>query len=512
MSAVQNPPGRRLVLILVATHVLAFFIGWILRSPETQVNATASQEVTERASEEPSERASEEPSETATDEPTETATDEASEEPSDATSDGGLTPALRLESATIEPIDLEDEIDEYVVFRFDGVVREVTDEAGFSVRDETGAAPTDSISAAIVEGSDDEVLVGFEQGTDLTQYLFASVANEAVLGTSRGNVPATVELTGSEVSMDEMRTSGPDFVMAKVNPTLDLITYHFDSTLDDDTAAPTASDFGYRTRSGRDVEAADVLSVDGQTVTLAFDAGDEVEDGVRYFVRAGAVMNRLGQANPPGVMGDDTTAPELESVSRVEGSTQYDFTFTQPVALVEVGGFAVYTLAGEEYVADDWMRMSPQTLRLHVPEVRDFADAIVLGAVDVGAVRDTTNAGDTVNGVGAVAVDPLPEGSTAGPQLVSVTLDESTGQVRFQFTIPLDDDATIDPADFQAIIDGGELVPGTKFIEVDDDTVVIGFAKNVAAAAEDFAVNDGAVSDEAGIENAPAVLMPDTAG
>ena len=496
-----------LVLLIAISHVWAFAMGFALH-PLAEAPASAQEATTEEApteeppAEEPPAEGEAPPAEEPPAEGEAPPEGEAPEEVSDEVAAERLTSTLGLERAAIEPGNqLDDGVEEYVRFVFDNNIRELRSETAFAVRSETGAS-AESTTARLVYQSSTEVLAGFPDGTDLERYSTASIASDVVIGTlGRGNVDASVNL---ENLAEGGLTSGPDFIGSSVEQTLSQVTYVFDSTLDE-ASELDAANFGYRTRSGEDVEASDVVAVNETVVVVAFD--DVAAEAARFFVRAGAVQDRLGQANPPGTTGNpgDTAAPELDRVARVPGATQYDFVFTQPVMPLDVSRFALYTRAGDRYDAQDWTRVAPGTVRLYVPDVSDFDGDVVVGAVDAEAVQDIANSGGVHNGVAAVEVD-APRAIAGGPKLRSGgEVDLATGQVRFRFsTSPQDDD--IDPANFLALTADGNLVPAKRFIEVDGDDVVIQFAANIANAAEQFVVNDGAVRNASDRVNPGAAM------
>lgn len=410
----------------------------------------------------------------------------------------GLTQDLGLDSARIISQDLDDDEEEFVVFAFEDFVREINDEDGFKLVGPATDSDVSADSARLVEDSPDEVLVAFPAGTDLTQYSIATVDPDAVRDeVGEGNVPATVTIDGS--TLDGGRSAGPDLVSVSLDRTLDRVTYRFDEELNE-SGAGSASDFGFYTFDGKVVEGDRVITIEDDRVVVEFD--DQVEDGVRFFAAGGAVDDRQGVDSVPGSIGDETTSPDLESVSRVDGDTQFDFVFSEDVANVDPANFAVYGDDGTRFAGEDWARVDAQTVRVIFPEIDDFTDDIVVAAVDESAI-EANDGSDVSNTVGSETVNDgqIQSGITSGPDLESVQVDESSGQVMYEFDEDVDDDVTYEADDFFVITRAGDLVPGRAFVEAEDDTILVTFDKNVVEAADGFVINAGAAQDHAGNES-----------
>lgn len=410
----------------------------------------------------------------------------------------GLTRNLRLGSAEIQPFDLDDDEDEFVIFRFESFVRSVEDERGFRLVGPAADSDVTATDARILQGSPDEVLVAFPSGTDLSAYSIATVDSGAVEDeVGQGNVPTTVPLDGSDLAGG--RSAGPDLVSVTLNDTLDRVTYRFDENLDEDMSA-SASDFGFYTLDGHILTGDRVISIEDNAVIVAFD--DQVEDGVRFFALGGAVEDRQGTESVPGSIGDDTTSPDLVDVSRVDGDTQFDFRFDEDVAGIDPSGFAVYDDNGNRFEGEDWARIDSETVRIIFPDIDDFTDEIVVAAVDDDAVEATDGSG-IHNTVGSVTINDgdIRTGRTSGPDLTEVEVDADSGEVKFFFDENVDDDMTYDPDDYFVVTAAGDLVRGRTFVEADENWVLILFDKNVVEAADGFVVADGATQDFAGNES-----------
>jgi hypothetical protein len=422
---------------------------------------------------------------------------------SEGTRTSGLTQDLNLTSAKIESLDLDAMDEEYVIFTFEDTVNSIEDESGFSVQGPTTQGEQTSVSARLVRDENNQVLVGFEDGTDLDQYRIASVDTDVVRDESdEGNAPVTVALDGAD-SPDSGSPTGPNLVSVKVNTTLDRVEYTYDRELDDD-ASPSPSDYGYRTLSGRTEDGAKLVDVDDEHVSVDFDSS--VEDAVRFYAKAGATDDELGNPSLPGSVGGNTTAPELESVDRVGDRTQYEFSFSEDVTNVDPEAFLIYSDSGEAFSADGWTRVDAETVRLSFPDTRDFGSQIQTGAVDEGAVEDNgiSNVTNTLSALPISGGDSSGgAGMTDGPDLVGTVIDAETGQVTFEWDEELDDELEPDPSDFLALTEEGDLVESRYFVEIgnDDDTVVMTFDSNIVEASDGFIVEPGAVSDYQGNPN-----------
>jgi hypothetical protein len=416
----------------------------------------------------------------------------------------GLTVDLRLRAAAIESLDLDDDSEEYVVFTFEDRVVDIQDESGFAVLGASGAHVESATSARLVRDHEDQVLVGFREDTDLRGFPVASVAMDAVRNEmGEGNPPDTVALGGARSGAGH--DPGPQLEDVRIDTTLDRVWFEFDQQLHEGGEVAAAA-FGLRTRSGRTSDGAVVVSVDDDEVIVDFDVS--VEDAERFFARAGAVTDRQGAPSLPGTIGGDSTAPELDSVRRVEGRTQYDFRFSEDVGAVEPARFQIFADDGQRYDGDRWTRVDRRTVRVAFLGARDVRDAIVWASVEEDAVRDTGLA-ETGNSLAGLRIGSGGDrsGLTVGPDLTRVHPDDRTGQASFVFDEELDDDVRYDPADFYVQTEEGDLVEGRWFVEVDDDTVVITFDADVVEAASGFLITEGAVEDEAGTPSPAASLL-----
>jgi hypothetical protein len=92
---------------------------------------------------------------------------------------------------------------------------------------------------------------------------------------------------------------------------------------------------------------------------------------------------------------------------------------------------------------------------------------------------------------------------SSGPYLTSVSLDQAAGQVRFVFDKPVNDDLTYEAKNFMLMTPAGDLVHARSVVEVNGNTVLLNFDKNVVSAARGVSLAEGAVKDFQG-DTSPA--------
>ena len=422
--------------------------------------------------------------------------------------DAGQNPSLSIRplSASIESMNLDDTDDEFVEVRFADRVQEILNPQAFSLQDYAGEAQIAASSAQLVQGAGgaDSVLVGFPSGTDLRTYTLAVVDNGAVANRDGDtNVQGSVALKGSRSTAAPGRTSGPDLIAVSADQTLNRITYRFDAQLDESDGLKAAS-FGFYTGDGVRHEGSSIVTVEDNRVTVQFDeAGSQVRHAVSEFVSPEAVSDLKGSANPIGALAGATSLPRLISTTPVAGMpTQLDFHFNRAVDQGDLGAFAAYSEVGTAYKADSLSRPSAQVVRVTFPEIRDFSNQIVMGAVDSGAV----NALDAAGEQNAIATAPVRSshvalGTTSGPDLVATSLDRATGEVTFTFDKTLDDDVVVDPSAFSIITVSNRLEPGSGLLLVRGTRAIVQFPETAVAGAQGVTIDAGAVADFQGHTN-----------
>jgi len=307
---------------------------------------------------------------------------------------------MRLDSATTRSYDLDDDEEEFVLFCFRDGVQRILEEDFFVAGFASGARESATF-LRVLETDSDCVLAGFPPGTDLRQFSVGGVAPGVVRNADgEVNLPDTVTLDGASPS----RSAGPVLIDVEgLNRTLNRASLVFDEILDETGA--DADGFGYYTRSGIAHRADRVISIKDETVVLEWDEadGDEVEDGIRFFVEDAAVQGRQGFGSFTGGVGGDTAAPDLDGVGRASDGV-WSFRFDDPVVAVDAGGFVLYTQNGERFEGSDADSDDRGTVHVTFDGVADFDEQVIHAATESGAVRGIA-AGDFPNTIGSIVLD-----------------------------------------------------------------------------------------------------------
>jgi hypothetical protein len=427
----------------------------------------------------------------------------------DGTSDGGtsltdsdldLDVGMRPESARIELLDLDSAEEEYIQMRFTRRIQNLdeADASGFFIQ---GFDPDDRVEATsveLVEVNSDEVLIGFEDGTDLLSYAVVGVdAGIVEDDEGDGNIPGSVEISNSRAQVSG-RTEAPELESVELDRSLDRVVYEFDESLDEDQSA-NASAFGMYRSDGRSETGTEILSVEDRRVVVGFDS--QVEDGTRFFVAADGVQDRQGSGNVPSSLGADTSVPDLTSARR-ENNTQWLFTFDETVSDPQASSFVLYSTSGDVYPAENAeIRREGRTVQATFPEVRDFPDDIAVAVVEEGAVTDL--GADDSNTLGSEELTTSSANVTVGPDLGRVTLKPEAGEVIVRFDEEIDEDASANATAFHIITDSGEVVDGETILVVDEDEklVQVEFPESAVEAAGALVVDEDAVMDLEGNGN-----------
>ena len=422
---------------------------------------------------------------------------------------------LRLVSAEITKLDLDDDDFEFVRFTFADIIEDIENPKNFILR---GLDESERVSADLVlrdEKNLNSVLAAFSPDTDLKSFTLALVEDNAVQNFSNeGNTPGSVGLVGSSVKLAPGKTIGPDLVDVKISSSLERALFVFDEDLEEN-AKPNPKDFGFYTPDGVKHLGSKVTTVESNTVIVAFseDDGDQVEEGVRFFSAAAAVYDDSGNPSTTASTDGLTTVPDLIGANRVPGDTQFDFVFDEQITLADAKEFIVWTVDGTPYPALSITRPDGNTVRANYPQIDDFANEVVLATVNFGAVK-ADDGFLTANSIGAIPVNngieiEAGKNSTIGPDLVRIETDPATGQVKFFFDEEVNDDAKFLPEKYYIITKSGTLASGTDFIEADDDFVLINFNPSLVQASVGVTLLKGAVADFQGNINEVTTLAKD---
>ncbi len=424
---------------------------------------------------------------------------------------------LRLVSAEITKLDLDDDDFEFVRFTFAETIESIQNPKNFILR---GLDESERVSADLVlrdEKNLNSVLAAFSPDTDLKSFTLALVEDNAVQNFSNeGNTPGSVGLVGSSVKLAPGKTIGPDLVDVKISSSLERALFVFDEDLAENVKA-NPKDFGFYTPDGVKHLGSKVTTVESNTVIVAFseDDGDQVEEGVRFFSSPLAVYDDSGNGSTLASTDGLTTVPDLIGANRVPGDTQFDFVFDEQITLADAKEFIVWTVDGTAYPALSITRPDGNTVRANYPQIDDFANEVVLATVNFGAVK-ADDGFLTANSIGAIPVNngieiEAGKNMTIGPDLVKIETDPATGQIKFFFDEEVNDDAKFLPEKYYVITKSGTLASGTDFIEADDDFVLINFNPSLVQAAVGVTLLKGAVADFQGNINEVTTLAKDGA-
>jgi hypothetical protein len=406
---------------------------------------------------------------------------------------------LALTSARVVRENLNDTEASYVQFEFGYPVNTIKSTNGFVLQGYDVAATVSSDNARLVQGDPNGVLAEYPAGTDVARFTLASVNNGIVQdSTGEANIPSAAALGGSNL-LGSQATDAPTLTSVRTIPTLEQVEYSFSQNIDRKGGGNTA-DLGFYTLDGRAITASSAITAVDNKVTMQFPG--QVEHGALFFAKAGAVKDARGVQNIDTSVGRSTTAPNLVSVSSLVGKTQFDYTFDRPVSSVTANQFSVYDSSGKQYKGQSAVLPSADVVRVAFPEIQKYGAQITEASVSDGAAHsnDGSNAPSTL-GSKAIGSANIANGKTSGPDLTSVAIDNSSGQVRYTFDRVIDDNKIFDPAKFAVVTQSGDIVPGRGFVEVDGNTVLVTFDQPVAAAASSATVSGGAVQDFQGQNN-----------
>ncbi|HKY75420.1 MAG TPA: hypothetical protein VJS45_04725, partial [Acidimicrobiia bacterium] len=323
----------------------------------------------------------------------------------------------------------------------------------------------------------------------------------------QSNLPGSVALEGSSVGQGgATATEAPNLVTARPVNSLERVVYSYDEQVDGEGAESLdAGRFAWYTLDGKLVRGSSIVTVNDNMVTVQFD--HQTEDAVRFIAEDGAAKNRKGMNSTLGAIGGTTTAPDLVAVEGPIGNTQYDLRFDMPVTNVALQHIGIYAVDGTRYQPTGYAQPAAEVIRIALPEIHEFPGKMVLATVGQEAVR-SADASSTPSTVGSQQIGGMAPaaGTTSGPNLASVNIDQATGQIRFIFDRAIDNDLTYDPSQFMVVTAAGDLVPARFFVEAADNSILMTFDRNVASAARAVTLNSGAVKDFEG-EGNPARTM-----
>jgi hypothetical protein len=414
---------------------------------------------------------------------------------------GTVSIDLTLASVGVREVNLDDEREEFVDYCFGGSINDVGDGGAFGLLGFDSKQTMQASSVRLDEDDDRCVVVGYEAGTDVSDFTLGTVQTGAVSARDgEVNVQDSASLGGGGAMRGGV-TEAPELVRVTIDSDLDQARYFFDES--ELSEGNNAAAFGFYTLKGEPQTANEVVSVEDDQVVVQFDEG-RLEDAVRFFVESGGVRDQQGSESVLGADSRRTAAPDLVGVTEVSPS-EYDFRFDEPVEGENGNGFFLYTGDGQSLTGSTVTRPAPEVARVVFRDAMDISDKIVRAAVGQDAVS-SLDTGETGNTIGAALLgDAGGQGPTSGPDLIGVELDAAAGRVIFTFDATLTEDSP-SPEGFSLITDSGDTFQAREIVdvvggEVTGNTVIVLFDESSVEAAELASVSTDAVQDQQGNPN-----------
>jgi hypothetical protein len=318
-------------------------------------------------------------------------------------------------------------------------------------------------------------------------------------------------------------TAGPDLVSVLVDPTTNTITYVFDQNIDTATA-PVAADFDFTRSGGTQCFGATVVAASGQTVTVQYGpvATCPVTDAQRAGALAGAIP--AGASADPGnpstpsevivpasatSSGTGTTsAPDLVGTQLTNNGSDLNFTFDKTVtvgapshfhAVLSISGTTAFVTATSCSAINT--TNTSTTVQCQFTAMSEFSEYVVKGAVDAGAVTETSapNIPSVANALAAGDnAGAFARGFTTGPDVLAGLIHTTTGVL----TLALDQRIFADAPGNIHLVDGTgfDTTPtGASSVAFPiqaggPEAVTVQFSPGQAVTAKNVAVRAGALS------------------
>lgn len=339
------------------------------------------------------------------------------------------------------------------------------------------------------------VVVSFPTAINANTQGSIGVVNEGAVTNliDRVNPFSSAPLTGSTLTQVEKRTTGPDLVNIVADNTLVAVTFEFDQELSNTAANVKGSQFGVVADDGTEVPGlnsgpAPVVLPDLKRVRVTFPAGTNVENKIRYYVRAGAVQTPLssgitggsgpatacGLANcaatpaPDGVVARGTSTRPVLTAASYDSSGQFTITYSRPtgpfdqtkiIAVLDNGNVEAAT--GAQYINDTTRLLSFSASG----QVAKEPSAVVKLVSRTGAASDPNSPfppapiSDIAVGPGA----PSRPGYTNGPDLLRTELNSSSSQAAFIYDETYEPTTLGTPSLFKLLLQNGNPIGGSTF-------------------------------------------------
>jgi hypothetical protein len=424
-----------------------------------------------------------------------------------------VDPGNRLSSVRVIRQNINDGQQEYARYCFTDSIQSVNKSnaaefAAYGPDTSTGATAAD---VRLDENNTDCVIAGFSAGTDLKGYTVAAVEGGVVTNRDgQRNVADTAALQNGRSTSGNDRTAGPDLVRVRVSKNLNEVEYKFDEDLDKGSA--DAGSFGFYSKAGGYHTGSSVVSTYNRTVTVKFDSNDQVDTGVRWFVTSGGVQDTDGLDNVLGTTTGSTDAPDLTSVSRDSGDTQYDYHFDENVGDLNASDFELFTNDGTKIQANT-INVDGDTVHATFgQDIEDYPNEIVTAAVDPSNASNSSSdsTSDTTDGtlptVGAVSLGSshvTRDGRTTGPDLIGVEKNANDQQITLTFDEKLDDSTdNTDASGIYLSTSDNRLLQADQITAIKGHKVYVQANKTDIKALEGIVIDAGTVTDKQGNTNA----------
>jgi hypothetical protein len=384
---------------------------------------------------------------------------------------------------------------------------------------------------------------GFTLG-DITQYTIGTVASGAVqTGAAITNPETDSAPLTFPASMTPTHngtagfTAGPDLTSVLVDPTTNTITYVEDQNIDTATT-PVAADFTFTRSGGTQCNGNLFVAASANTVTIHFDlATCPVSDAQRAGTVAGAIPG--GASADPGIpstpsevivpasstsSGTGTTsAPDLVGTQLTNNGSDLNFTFDKTVTVGTPAHFhAVLSISGSSALLNATSCSAINTTNTSTtvqcqfngpPEMSQFSEYVVKGAVDAGAVTETS-APNIPNVTDALAAGDnagaFARGFTTAADVLGGIINTTTGVL----TLALDQRMFLDAPGNIHLVDGtgfdttpaGASSVAFPIQAAGPEAVTVQFSPGQAVTAKNVSVRAGSLATFIGVTNVPQVL------
>lgn len=190
----------------------------------------------------------------------------------------------------------------------------------------------------------------FPGGTDLHEMTLIGADDGTVTSVDGKSNPHTTTGLGN---LPEGGTVGPELQASSTQTGVNWITYQFDTELERNSVS--AGDFGFHSADGVTHTGDDIAQLVDDEVTVEFDKDDgaHVGDVARVFAEDGAVADRAGHDNIVGVLGGNTTAPDLTGADQLS-DTAVQFHFDDAVSDIDPDRFVIHGDSGQRYEGDTY--------------------------------------------------------------------------------------------------------------------------------------------------------------